>query len=109
MSPVYLYLLFLQVNIVLAEIILSIVFTVTRDNVVLSYTRRQMISTDQCINALFAGDIDETISSRVGRAYSGSWLAKLINILFFWQSDNHCKNVIEQDEGFDDMIKPRKG
>ena len=107
MSPIYLYILFLQVNIVVMEIVLALFFTLTRDKIVLEYTRRQMVATDQVINALFAGDIDETISGRTGRAFSGSWLEKLINFLFSWQPD-HCKNAIEADEGKEDMIKPKK-
>jgi hypothetical protein len=106
--PFYLQILFLLCVIVLVEILLALVFTLTWDEIVKKYTRRQMVSTDQTINALFAGDEDETISSRTGRAYSGTWIHKLINLIFHWQ-DDHCTNAIEEDEGYNDIIKPRAG
>ena len=60
---------------------------------------------DQLGNCLMAGDPDETISSRAGRRWYGSWWAKFINALFFWQKD-HVKNAIETDEKYeDDLIR----
>jgi hypothetical protein len=66
-----------------------------------------LISIDQLVNVLMFGDPDETISSRTGRLWSGSWFEKLINIIFHFQPD-HCENAIEEDEGSKDLLKPRE-
>ena len=68
-----------------------------------------LISIDQFVNVLFGGDPDETISSRLGRNYPNSVLAKIVDILFFWQCRNkvikrHVINAIE-NEGKDAVIK----
>lgn len=69
-----------------------------------------LISIDQLVNTIFGGDPDETISSRLGRNYPNSILAKIVDILFFWQCRNkaikrHVINAIEIDEGKDAVIK----
>ncbi len=65
-----------------------------------------LISVDQLVNTVFGGDPDETISSRLGKSYPNSVLAKLVDILFFWQCRDkaikrHVINAIELDEGND--------
>jgi hypothetical protein len=69
-----------------------------------------LISIDQLVNTVFGGDPDETISSRLGRNYPNSVLAKIVDILFFWQCRNkaikrHVINAIENDEGGDAIVK----
>ena len=58
---------------------------------------------DQGLNTILLGSVDETISSRTGRAYysyKGKWFVPLlyhgINTLFFFQED-HCGNSIEDN------------
>lgn len=59
-----------------------------------------LIGIDQTINAAFAGDPDETISSRAGKeARSGKrWACVLCRLLDFFEKD-HCELSIEDDEG----------
>lgn len=69
------------------------------------YAYNVLISIDQLVNTLAGGDPDETISSRVGKHYKGTWLAKLIDWMFSWQDrpGGHCSNAAwwESDEGKD--------
>lgn len=58
-----------------------------------------LIALDQLINTLIWGMADETLSARAHRhALKGDrkWPEKLINALFFWQS-NHCKEAYESE------------
>lgn len=70
---------------------------------------------DNLINASMAGDPDETISSRIGKAARGdfgpTWqkTARPFEILIDWifsklGQENHCRREIEADEGKDDLI-----
>lgn len=59
-----------------------------------------LIAVDQFGNALFAGDPDETISSRAGKAMRegkrwGCILCRALN----WFERDHCAKSIEPDEG----------
>lgn len=74
------------------------------------YILNILISIDQLVNTVFGGDPDESISSRLGRNYPNSVLAKFVDILFFWQSKDkaiksHVINAIEHDEGEDAILK----
>ncbi|NOV27999.1 hypothetical protein E5S69_31430 [Cupriavidus necator] len=65
-----------------------------------------LISIDQLGNALFAGDPDETISSRAGKAMQkrqawGCILCKALN----WFDKDHCLKSIDTTEGADAAIK----
>lgn len=69
----------------------------------MGYWKNLGIAVDQFWNAVFGGDPDETISSRLGKAaQTGSFRAKvacwLIGRVFF-QDTSHCKDSIEEDEG----------
>jgi len=59
------------------------------------------ISIDQLANTIFGGDPDETISSRLGKHYRGSWMEKSVDYLF---GKDHCENSEEKDEGNDAII-----
>lgn len=67
------------------------------------YILNVLVSIDQLINTIFFGDPDETISSRVGKHYPDTLLAKVINTIFFWEK-NHVKSHIEEDEGKDSIF-----
>jgi hypothetical protein len=74
------------------------------------YVINNLISFDQTINTLAGGDPDETISSRLGRNYPHSVLARIVDVMFFWQSYNkviksHVINAIEAGEGGDAVLK----
>ena len=69
-----------------------------------AYCEQVFIAADQLVNALIPpldGTIsyaDETLSARSYRAHrDGKVFGKLtmpfINLLFFWQGPNHCKNA----------------
>jgi hypothetical protein len=66
-----------------------------------------LIGIDQLVNVLMFGDCDETISSRAGRVWPNSKWRKLIDWLFFWQT-NHCHKAIENGEGKRDLLFPKK-
>lgn len=58
-----------------------------------------LIAVDQLINTLLGGAADETLSSRAyrhSRDGSRKWPKKLINTLFFWQTD-HCRAAYESE------------
>ena len=57
-----------------------------------------LIAVDQLANAVIGGWADETLSARSYRAHrDGKLLGKItmpvIDLLFFWQGPNHCKNA----------------
>jgi len=104
--PFYLHILIVQMYVVLIEFILIPFTMLTFDKWIKKYARRQLLATDQVINALMAGDEDETISGRAGRKWNGTWWSKLIDFIFRWQND-HCVNAIEEDEGHNDMLYPK--
>lgn len=59
------------------------------------------IAFDQFWNAVFGGDPDETVSSRLGKqARAGNWFARracwLLSIIY---RGPHCEEAIEEDEG----------
>lgn len=66
------------------------------------YLYNLWIGIDQLLNCLMAGDPDETVSGRMGRAFPNSWFRKLLDKIL---GEGHCKQAIESDEGKDDLIK----
>lgn len=65
----------------------------------MSYFRRVLIAVDQLLNALLGGWPDETLSSRAWRwELSGihSWPRRVIDTLFFWETD-HCQESYESE------------
>lgn len=105
-SPVYLHILLIQIYIVAIELVMVLVTMLTFDSWIKKYARIQLLSVDQTINALMAGDEDETISGRAGRKWNGTWWSGLIDFIFRWQKD-HCVNAIEECEGYNDMLYPK--
>jgi len=66
---------------------------------------------DQLINAIFLGDPDETISSRIGkmiRRGTEGWIPRKLNWLLDKIDKNHCRDAIEEDEGKDDVYNMRR-
>jgi len=64
------------------------------------YLVNLLIALDQFGNALFAGDPDETISSRAGKAARRGrrWGCILCRLLHLFDR-NHCEKSIELDRG----------
>lgn len=64
------------------------------------------IACDQWLNALFGGDEDVCISSRLALNYPDSWGRKTVDWLFMvcFGHDNHCQAslAMEQAEKFND-------
>lgn len=57
------------------------------------------VALDQLVNALFAGFADETLSSRAYRLSverGCHWPKRIIDLIFFWQSE-HCKTAYESE------------
>ena len=77
----------------------------------LKYFKNILIAIDQLLNTLAGGDPDWTISSRLGRNYKGSWMAKFIDFLFKWQGHkSHVQNASdwEKDDGKEAVIALNK-
>lgn len=75
------------------------------------YFLNVLIAVDQFFNAVFAGDPDETMSSRFGKWLSlphNTWKWKIAyaicRILHVLDKD-HCTDHIESDEGVYDLLK----
>lgn len=67
-----------------------------------AYLKNILIWIDQGINVVFFfGDPDETISSRVGKAYrrGEGWAGVARSIIDEFFGPNHCVESIEEDEG----------
>lgn len=68
-----------------------------------------LISIDQLVNAIFLGDPDETISSRLGkwldmdgwRSHAAKCLCYFLHLL----DPDHCQKSVEQDEGNDALAR----
>lgn len=61
-----------------------------------------LIALDQLINSVLFGDPDETLSARTHRnAEDGQWfwraLRWLIDLMFRWESPNHCRESYENE------------
>lgn len=62
------------------------------------YPTNLFFAADRLLNAVLFGDIDETISSRVGRLYPGSWINWAIDIFALdWKRGSrpgHCRKYM---------------
>lgn len=68
----------------------------------MTYAKKILIASDQLVNALLAGWPDETLSSRAFRWEKGgvrSWPRKLIDCLFFWESEHCFQSYLSEREG----------
>lgn len=62
----------------------------------MTYIEGLFIAFDQFINAVLGGWPDETLSSRCWREEQQglrAWPRKLVDGLFFWQREGHCKRA----------------
>lgn len=82
---------------------LTLIFLLFRDKKVNKYIKNNFISIDQRLNTWVFGDMDETISSRLGKHVENKdciiarWICNLLNIA----DKSHCKKTTENDEGKD--------
>ena len=58
------------------------------------YFLQILIALDQLTNTIFGGWADETLSARCYR--EKRWFQHVINLLFFWQTDDEGKTVISR-------------
>jgi len=75
------------------------------------YIKNILTAIDQLINTLAGGDPDWTISSRLGRNYKGSWMARFVDWLFkFQEHKSHVENASnwEKDDGNEAIIASSK-
>lgn len=73
------------------------------------YTMNLLISIDQLGNTLLAGDPDETISSRVGKAAATNRRLAVIGAkILGWFDRNHAADAIDLSEGADELWRWRK-
>lgn len=76
-----------------------------------NYFWNNLIAIDQLVNTVFAGDPDETISSRIGKILRDKrkdnrfiyYLSKIICYFLNKIDPGHCKDAIEEDEGKDEI------
>jgi len=69
------------------------------------YGGNVFVAYDQLGNAVFGGDPDETISSRVGKAAKkGSVIGKAFSWYLSVPDPDHCNKSIEKDEGKDGIF-----
>lgn len=74
------------------------------------YLKNILKSIDLLLNTMLGGSPEMTISSRLGRNYKGTWMAKVVDFLFSWQkrvgSTSHVENAAywEDDIGTDAII-----
>ena len=80
-------------------------------NVIKRYFINVLIGIDQLVNAILAGDPDETLSSRFGKWLAlphSDWRWKIAypicRVLHIFDK-NHCIRVIEEDEGKHDLLR----
>ena len=63
------------------------------------YFVRLLIGTDEFVNVLTGGNLDETVSSRAGRAaYTGKLWGKILSWWLGKISKNHCRRAELHDE-----------
>ena len=67
-----------------------------------------LITIDQAVNTVLAGDPDETLSSRMGKHLDTCKICRVVcwvldHTIFFWDKP-HCINSIENDAGEDDLL-----
>lgn len=68
----------------------------------MTYANKVLIAADQFVNALLAGWPDETLSSRAWRWEKNgvrSWPRRLIDRIFFWESEHCFQSYLSEREG----------
>ena len=58
-----------------------------------------LVALDQLVNTFLGGMADETLSARAWRNHlkgERTWLVKVIDTLFFWQTE-HCRTAYESE------------
>ena len=84
------------------------------------YARNLVVALDQLVSAVFFGDEDETISSRLGKCQRGDhgvlWrrvmnpLRLLVDALAYpFEGWGHCVRAIEEDEGVNAVFTKESG
>jgi hypothetical protein len=63
------------------------------------YIRNLLISIDQLVNTIFAGDPDETISSRCGKRLPHCTFCRRLCRFLDHIDYRHCQESIEEDRG----------
>ena len=69
------------------------------------YFLNLLIAIDQGLNALFAGDPDETLSSRCGKRVHNNRFCRWVCNLLHRVDKRHCERSIEADEGNDASLR----
>lgn len=70
------------------------------------YLRNVLVGIDQMLNAIFGGDPDETMSSRVCRYKDSNKAAYLVYRILNWIQPRHCEESLEPaDHHNNDILK----
>lgn len=69
------------------------------------YLINLLVAIDQGINAILAGDPDETLSSRAGKRIKTCNLCRMLCLLLDKIDYRHCQESIEPDEGSNAALK----
>jgi hypothetical protein len=73
-------------------------------NMIKKYVLNLLISLDQLLNTILAGDPDETLSSRMGKRLETCKLCAIVCKLLDRIDPRHCHKTIEADEGKDGIF-----
>ena len=70
------------------------------------YLRNILVGLDQMFNAIFGGDPDETMSSRVYRYKDKNWCARVVYKCLNWIDPQHCEQSLEPEQNHkNDVLK----
>lgn len=78
--------------------------------VVWKYIKNNLVAVDQLWNTLAFGAPDETVSSRLGRNYRGSWLERAVDwgAKVITGKPDHCEEALEPPSHWEDAILAMK-
>lgn len=95
---------FYGVILLLQAILYTPVLLLCKNPTIRKYLINNLIGTDQACNALYGGDPDETISSRIGKDENSNivakWVAKFLDLF----QKNHVIISEEPDRGKDKIL-----
>lgn len=80
------------------------IIVLTKNKIIRRYLFNNLIATDQACNALYGGDPDETISSRIGKDQDSNMIAKWVSRMLDLLQRDHVGISREDDEGKDRVL-----
>lgn len=97
-TPIQGFILLLQAVLYIPILVMS------KDKTLNKYLINNLIGTDQSCNALYGGDPDETISSRLGKSQNSNIVARWVSRFLDLFQNNHVEKSEEPEEGKDKIL-----